>query len=468
MELRGSLPPLKSCADVARRSTPFFERQYMADNREASAIDASQNSATAGSEKMKMQRLLHWLKEEGATFPAVEIEVSEAGRVARTALPIKAGGLVMHIPRSLMITSDDARTSEIGRLIASNAPRISNSGHMAAYLLDAGRGGGPWGRFLDTLPQRFPEHPYLFEESELEYLNGCYELRKLRDVRRLLHSEYDKTISALPGHRTFTREEYRWARCVIASRAFITEISGQRVSSLVPLADMLDHSASNNVRWRSEATHGFLYIAARDIEAGETLTISYGAVGNSRLFVVYGFCLENNERNLAEIELPDLPPAHPCCELAKGFGTARDGMRVFQVPAEYDHVDSAILFSYLRLSALNDPSGINLPRDGKGIAVVGAISMENEEAALTRLAQVCRQRLLRFSTSMEEDEALLKDKTLPLRLRNAMCLRHGEKRVLRYFQDLAEIANPVGKATTWPQKFAVYFERTLPLLSSSK
>lgn len=439
----------------------------MADNHEASVIDVSKDSA-AGSEKMRMERLLYWLKEEGANFPSVEIEVSAAGRVARAAVPIKAGGLVMHIPRSLMITSDEARASAIGKLMTSKTPRISDSGYMGAYLLDLGREGKPGKLYLDALPEAFPEHPYLFEEAELDYLNGCYDLPRLRRLRALIRSEYDMTISALPSDRVLTREKYRWARCAVASRSYGTVMSQQKDASMIPLADMLDHSPWSNVHWRSEATYGFVCMASRDIEAGESLTINYGSLGNARLFIAYGFCLEDNARNLAEIELPDLPPAHPCSELARGFGIVRDGMRVFQVPAEYDHMNTAILFSYLRLSVLRDPSQVTVPRHGGGIAVVGVISVDNERAALTRLAEACRERLLRFPTSMEEDEPLLRDKALPRRLRNAVCLRHGEKLVLRYFQDLAEIAMPVKKATAWPQKFAIYFERTRPLLRSSK
>jgi hypothetical protein len=426
------------------------------------------SGALVDSEELKVQRMLHWLQEEGATFPSVRIEVGKEGRVARAAAPIKAGALVMHIPRSLMIDAENAQNSEIGKLIASAEGRIGKYGFMAAYLLDPKREGGPAKCYVDVLPKSFPNHPYFFLESELDCLKGFYHLPTLRKWKADMHAEYDRIISCLPQDRAFTREEYESARCAASSRSHGVKIAGKHCTSLIPLADMLDHALDFNVRWRMEATDGFICVAGRDIEVGEVLTTTYGAVCNGRLFVTYGFCVENNPHNLAEIQLPDLPANHPCVEHAKGFGTVRDGMRIFQVPAKYDNEDTAKLFSYLRLGALNDASRVSLEKSGSKTATVNAISAENEHAALTLLSQACQQRMAQFDTSIEEDEALLKDKNLPLKWRYAALVRHGEKCVLKYYMDLAQAAIPVVQAAAWPQKFAEYFERTLPLIAASK
>jgi histone-lysine N-methyltransferase SETD3 len=442
----------------------------MPNNDPASLNTIPQHIATGtliDSEDLKMQRLLHWLREEGAIFPSVRIEVGKEGRVALAAAPIKAGSLVMHIPHALMITSGRARDSEIGKLIASGTNGLPDYAHMAAYLLDLKREGGPWKCYLDVLPKTFPEHSYFFSESELQYLNGCYDLPKLLKSRAGRHREYRDIISCLPQERAFTRDEYEWARCAALSRTHSTAVDGEISASMIPLADMLNHSPERNLEWRREATLGFVYTAVRDIETGEALTTSYGAQCNGRFFIGYGFCLESNPDNVTELQLPDLSPDHPCVEHAKGFGTVRDGMRVFLVRAAYDHAGTAILFSYLRLSALNDASRVSLDKSGSGVATVGAISVENEQAALTGLAQACRQRMEQFDTSIEQDQALLGDKCFPLKLRNAVLVRHGEKVVLKYFLDLAEAAMPVVQVATRPQKYAEYFKHLLPLLSAS-
>jgi hypothetical protein len=53
---------------------------------------------------------------------------------------------------------------------------------------------------------------------------------------------------------------------------------------------------------------------------------------------------------------------------------------------------------------------------------------------------------------------------MPLRQRNAVRVRLGEKLVLRYFLELALRAMPMPHVTTWPEKFARYFEHTRTLL----
>jgi histone-lysine N-methyltransferase SETD3 len=414
-----------------------------------------------------MQRMLHWLQEEGAAFPSVRIEVGKEGRVVRAAAPIKAGALVMHIPRSLMIGAESAQDSDIGKLIASAEGRLGSYGFMAAYLLDPKREGGPARCYVDVLPKSFPNHPYFFLESELDCLKGFYDLPMLRKWKADMHAEYDRVISCLAEDRAFTREEYESARCAASSRSHGVRIAGKYCTSLIPLADMLDHALDFNVRWRMEATDGFICVAGRDIEAGEVLTTTYGAACNGRLFVTYGFCVENNPHDLAEIQLPELPADHPCVQHAKGLGKERDGMRVFLVQARYDNEDTTRLFSYLRLGALNDASRVSLEKDAK-TAAVNPISAENEHAALTLLSQACQQRMAQFDTSIEADEALLKDKSLPLKWRYAVLARHSEKCVLKYFMDLAQAAMPVVQAAAWPQQFREYFERTLPLISAPK
>lgn len=446
---------------------PSLTGSAMTNNDEATLIDGPQKPATPGCfdfRKKQMQRLLLWLEEQGATFPSVKIEISDDGREARAGAPIKAGALIMHIPQSLMITSQRAKESEIGRLIASNTCHITDNGYMAAYLLDFKRDGGFWQPYLDALPQDFPDHIYFYDESELDYLKGCYMLPRIRRRRARLDFEYYQMRSCLPEEKAFTREEYAWARCAVLSRVHAVTTSGKSGSALIPLADMLNHSADANVNWQPESPMGFIYTAARNIEAGEPLTISYGNECNGIWFSTYGFCLESNPNNLAEIQLPSLPPDHPCFEHAKQLGTERKEMRVFEVPADYGHRDTRALFSYLRVYGLTDSSEVKLDKGGH----VAPVSPENEQAVLSELALACQLRLRQFDTSIEEDDALLKYKVLPLRLRNAVRVRHGEKVVLKYFRDLALAAMPMSPATIPAKKFEKYFDHIAPLLRGSE
>jgi hypothetical protein len=327
---------------------------------------------------------------------------------------------------------------------------------MAAYLLDLKRNGGGWKAYLDVLPQDFSGHPYFYTESELGLLNGSYMLPKIRWRNARVEFEYDQMRSCLPESKMYSLEEYAWARCVVAGRVHSATISGKPDADLIPLADMLHHSTRPNVSWQAECSMGMIYTAARDIESGEPLTISYGTACNGYWFSTYGFCLENNPHNVAEIHLPCLPSDHPHFEQAKSLGTVRKEMRAFEVRADYDHRDTRDMFSYLRLYAM---SGSSTEKAG-----AGPIILENEREALSELALACQLRLRQFGTSVEEDDALLKDQTLQHRQRNAVRARLAEKEVLTYFLELALTAMPMPHMKASPQKFSRYFEHVRPLL----
>lgn len=390
-------------------------------------------------DKIKMQRLCHWLEEHGASFPSVKVEVGQGGREVRSSRPIKSGSHVMHIPESLFITTEAAKASEIGQLIAASNCVIEDSGYMAAHLIEMKRQGGFWDPYIDVLPNSFSEHPYFLTESELEYLKGSYTLRVIRIRKKRIDNEYNQLLACLPKENIFTREEYFWGCCIYLTRTHTVRISGVKTHALIPLADMPNHSISPNVLWGFESTRGFLYSAAESIEIDESLTIKYWRECNGMNLARYGFCLENNPYNVAEIQLPSLSSDHPCFEYAKNIGVERNSMRVFWVPLDSDSSASHALFSYLRLSALTDLSGISIGEDWlEGRAQVGMLSHENESMAMATLAVACQGALKKFDTSSDDDETALKDSSLAFKLRNLIRVRYGEKSILKYFLDRAE------------------------------
>ena len=398
--------------------------------------------ALIDSEKMKMQRLFFWLEEQGASLSSVKVEVGQGGREIRAKRPIRAGSLVMHIPKLLFITTEAAKESEIGRLIASSNCDIGDSGYMAMHLIEMKRQGSFWDPYIDVLPNGFSEHPYFLTESELEHLQGSYALRVIHSRRKQLDNEYNQLRACLPKEKIPTREEYFWGCCIYLTRTHTMRISGVKSHGLVPLADMPNHSISPNVLWGFESSRGFLYSAEKNIEIDEPLTIRYWRECNGMTLARFGFCLESNPYNVAEIQLRSLPPDHPCFDYAKNIGVERNGKRVFWVPRDFDANASQALLSYLRLSALPDLSGIDIGKKCPGeVPRVGALSHKYEIQAMGALAEACQSALQKFDTSIAEDEALLKDCGMPLKLRNLVQVRYGEKSILKFFLDRAEVAH---------------------------
>lgn len=408
---------------------------------EALSADVSKSGATPvgqeDSSKASMQRLLHWMKEQGATFPAVEVLMTDGERETYAGLPLKAAAMVLHVPPALMMTVEAAKASGIGRVIAAHDPDASYQGVLAAFLLDTKHNGGFWAPYVAVLPQDFPEHPLFFSEAELEWLKGSYALRVVRRHKEWLKREYRALSDCLPPEKMFSREEHAWAMVNVLTRAFSARFSGNKTHAMIPLADMLNHAVKPNVLWEPESARGFMMIAARDIEAGAPLTDRYWKECNALTFAIYGFCLETNPYNVAEVHLPSLPPDHPHFEEAREMGSVRDDMRVFKVPADVDDKRTQTLFAYLRLSLSAEPSVAELEREKYGIRLDSPLH-QSERAAADTLASACRRRLQQFDTSIGEDQEILKTSALPLKLRFAVQVRLGEKVILKYHLDRAE------------------------------
>jgi histone-lysine N-methyltransferase SETD3 len=198
------------------------------------------------------------------------------------------------------------------------------------------------------------------------------------------------------------------------------EIHGRNTIGLVPMADILNHRHPGETGWRyDDGVDGFTLIASQDLAPGVPVHASYCHSCNSELLMHYGFCLEENEDNRAQI---------------------RFAARTFRVPASLDHKSTRKMLSLLRLTCAGSDDALPPSRDAEG--EIGPVSLANETRSLLALAAACTEALRRFPTSMEEDEALLQDQALTRNSRNSILMRRGEKRVLRYFLELAEVAVP--------------------------
>lgn len=439
----------------------------MSNEAAAATLEKIQDTASYAvidSEQAKMQRFVLWMEENGAVFPHVKVHVDENGaREVRSSGSIPLGGLVLHIPTALLITAEVAKASRVGKELAKSSATLSNYVYIAAYVLQAKRENCYGKPYLDILPKGFDSLPALFDEAMLTELQGTHVLPPVRNQIAWIDYEYSALQSVLPEDLKCTREEYAWAKCLVTTRVHSVRFGDLQSVAMVPLADLPNHSDDANVLWGPDAGTGFVYSAARKIEADEPLTISYGRRSNSMLFYVYGFCLDNNQRKETEIEFPDLPSDHPCADHARRFGTMRDGKRVFVVTDQCNDPTVREALSFLRLSLL-DAAPWPVAEDGVGAPEAIPINHRNEIAALALLAEACEQRMAQFATTIEEDEALLAQGGLPYWRQCAVRVRHEEKCVLRYLREFAQTATPVLEQAAAAEKFFGYFHDSARLL----
>lgn len=370
-----------------------------------------------------IQRLQRWLSRQGASAPGIRVvDRGPGNRQAVASRRLREGCLVLHLPRTLLMDVAAAQRSLTGQALLASHPDASDPALLTAHLLDVERHGGNWSQYCQTLPARFPEHPLFFSASQLQELQGSYALRVIQRGKARQLREYHRLCESITTGQTFTGEAHARAWATVLTRRFDVRLDGNKTMAMIPFADLPDHDLEPNLHWSSESSRGFFLTAAGDIDADTPLTIRYWKQCNGLTLATYGFSLDENPNNVAELRFPDMQDARARSTVDAWRGDLRDGQRIFRVPSRLDDSRTRDMLSYL----------FNLvPGQGQ---------------ALGMLKAACQDRLAEFSTTTEEDQFLLKKDDLPLWRRFIVRVRHDEKAVLQTLlsldaQQLARVAS---------------------------
>jgi hypothetical protein len=111
-----------------------------------------------------------------------------------------------------------------------------------------------------------------------------------------------------------TEERWLYAVSMVLSRALDLRVNDESQLAIVPLIDMLNHTASDmgSCRVRFDpASQAFELVAAAPIAAGDELRICYGRKGNEELLACYGFALQTNRFDRLGLSVPFGRPDQP-------------------------------------------------------------------------------------------------------------------------------------------------------------
>lgn len=398
----------------------------------------------ASADERKIHALIQWLKENGATFSGLEIKIVNGLRGVYAHRHHQAGEVVMHIPRPLMVTGEVARHSEIGKQIQRD-PRaniLPPYAYMAAFIMHTRRYGGFWKPYFDILPVKFPGMPQFYDAEHLRLIEGTHIHRQVYGYKKDAQREYE-IVKKYIGEMTLS--EYAITRMAVTTRVYRIYTDGYDTLGMVPLADMLNHTGDSPTHWTGQATHGFTIMAVADMQAGGEILESYGARSNGRWLMSHGLCMEKNPNNIVELEFPEIRKNHPFFRTCERLGWRRRKVRYFQ-PIEYynNYEDTRPLFAYLRLATLGDLPGTRrklkefCAEKYYDIKKFPPVSRNGELAAMRALLASCERAAAKFPTSLEEDEERLKDPDLVWTKRFAIMAAVSEKRMLKYYRELAE------------------------------
>ncbi len=388
--------------------------------------------------------LLHWFAKKGARLSALAIRHHEDGqRSAYAQAHIPAGACILEVPRRLFFSEELAKDSELGQGIAdAGVELLDEQSWLAAFLLQEKHTAGSfWAPYLATLPASLHHLPFFFKPEQLALLTGSSAQRRLEVQRRSIVLDYEHLCQHIPGFERYGLPAFGWARLTVLTRVFRLTVQGKRTRAIVPVADLFDHKRPSEARWTyDEARKAFTLTALQELRPGDPIRVSYGRKGNTDLFVTYGFCLEENEDDTAEVIVPAIPAEH---RLAREVQALQGLDKGFRIPARYDAEETRRLFSFLRVACVQEEEQPELVSEPLTPGEVAPVSARNEAAVLRALAAACEEALRRFETTLEQDEALLREPGLTNTVRTCLLLRRGEKRVLHAWRSLAGTALPL-------------------------
>jgi histone-lysine N-methyltransferase SETD3 len=343
---------------------------------------------------------------------------------------------------------------------------------LAAFLLqEKSKGTGSFFYpYIDMLPKSYRHMPALFSEEELSHLQGSFSLPEITRLRQGAQWEYRQMCLAVPAFAQFPPEEYFWARLVVITRVFGITVGQVSTSALVPLADMLNHKRPPETHWTfSNMLNCFTIKALKGLTQGEQVYDSYGRKSNADFFLNYGFLSDHNMYDQAEVHVV-LPQSDPLYAEKNIYWGGEFNFKTVRLSCGHDLKVTCRALGFFRLLVANaaELEIIRLQHQGnipaaeddddasqttaksaqtiKGEAMadsVRAVNLRNELAALQALAEACRTAAGQFSSTLQEDVALLSDETADItrNVRNCVLVRMSEKNVLHSWNVLAERAN---------------------------
>ncbi|TVU09509.1 hypothetical protein EJB05_42986, partial [Eragrostis curvula] len=398
-----------------------------------------------------LQDFRRWLSSQGAdagkAYPAAVPE--GLGLVAARDLP--RGEVVAEVPKKLWMDADAVAASDIGRACAGADLRPWVA--VALLLLrEAARGPkSPWAPYLAILPRQ-TDSTIFWSEEELLEIQGTQLLSTTMGVKDYVQSEFDSVEAEIINANkdlfpdAITYDDFLWAFGILRSRVF-PELRGEKLA-LIPFADLVNHSTnvkSEGSCWeiKGKGLFGreasFSLRTPVDVKSGEQIYIQYDLdKSNAELALDYGFVESNPYRDsyTVTLEISESDPFYgdklDIAEL-NGLGETAYFDVVLNEPLPPQ------MIPYLRLLCIGGTDAFLLEALFRN-AVWGhlelPLSPDNEESICQVIREACKSALAAYHTTIEEDEDLLKRENLSSRLKVAIGVRVGEKKVLQQIDDI--------------------------------
>lgn len=385
---------------------------------------------------MYLSKLATWGKPKHPMAVANETtdEGEPSGRGLIAVKPITQGESLFQIPIELILSQERA-VKEIPQLSSDLDDYLA-----IATLLMRERGRGDrsfWKPYLDVLPADEEIVPmFRWTEEDLDALKGSPSLAAALNLRMKLKKEFNqmeenvfsKNRELFPQD-VFNYDRWEWAFAVLFSRAIMLTNAGY--VALVPYADLLNHNpfVSTYIDVETKFLTDLKYVTLytdRPYPQMAQVFVTYGPKPNRELLLLYGFVVDRNPYDSVEITV-SLREDDPCYERKLEFLSESNVKPRTKFPLYRDRYPMELV-EFLRFCVATE-NELDTADFGE------FVSTENENLVANAVVDACKSALTNYPTTIEEDEKLVKDRSLymmlPQKRRWAIRLRLSEKRILR-------------------------------------
>lgn len=423
--------------------------------------------------QIKTDTFLTWLSEAGIRMsPKMQLKdlrSESRGRGAVATDDFEEDEIVFSIPRSAVLNIATALpgipTDEMRKAILSMPSWLA----LTALIISEGvKKDSKWSPYLAVLPQQLDSLVF-WSDSETRELQASAVVNKIEKAKA--EGMFAKHITPLRLENCDNELCHRVASIIMAYAFDIPEkvlgitnsdapneqdgdelvsddeVDEPTVLSMVPLADMLNADAErNNVRLCCDS-EDLEMRSIRPISSGEELFNDYGSLPRSDLLRRYGYITnEYSIYDVVEVSTEHLISLFrnggqyldPNLQLDGGDLDKRVELcqreDIYDLSYDLKHSDSDgpsipdELLALLFILLLNEESLAKLSSSQIHLPSRSKLEAETIGQVLVIILQLREEE---YATTLEEDEALLKGDNLAYRIRMAIEVRLGEKRVLR-------------------------------------
>lgn len=346
-----------------------------------------------------------------------ETDNAEDERGIFTSAAIPARSTLAIVPMTALLTVETAKADPaiFGRIIET----CREDDVLSLLLLrEVAKGSNSkWFTHLQALPKHYHSVPN-YSEDELNAIQGSNLYVIARQWKTQIRNDFESLTSFLQdilwdtanfiGAPELTFDRYLWALSTIWSRFITIEKSSTvQLRAMVPLIDFLNHRPNSQVGHAFNSSDNQLYLyTAQDLSKESEIFISYGHNPNSRLLMLYGFCLIDNPDACVEMwasMAEDVVGREEKTAVLDMVGIDHKApFKLFK-----DTIPSDLL-SFLRLQHSNLAQVKKLLINAESpFSIRNKISEENELQATQALARAINDMLGSYPNTIEQDKQRL-------------------------------------------------------------